>query len=94
MVQLTLMHKDEELVVRTARELVMKLNQADCGEVLGPTWPPVRRIRDQYHQVVLVKLPVDHDMMRRKKSIHLCVNGLQLDTYYRKVRVVPDVDPV
>lgn len=94
MVQLTLMHKDEELVVRTARELVQRLNQADCGEVLGPTWPPVRRVRDQYHQVVLVKLPVDNEMMRRKKSISTCLNSLQIDTYYRKVRVVPNVDPM
>ena len=45
------------------------LRQVFKSNVLGPEFPPISRIRNQYHKNILVKIPQQHSL-RKTKSVH------------------------
>lgn len=92
-VQLTLRHKDKELVNRAAERLVQSLKQDLKDYVIGPAAPVVNRIRNQYLMEILIKLPKEPGMsMAYKKVIRNHINLALGDKAYKAVQVVADVD--
>ncbi len=61
-------------------------------QVLGPEFPPVARIRNQYIKQVLVKIPRDHSLTQTKNSIKRIENSFNAISQYRSVRIIYDVD--
>ncbi|WP_188371303.1 replication restart helicase PriA [Muriicola marianensis] len=60
--------------------------------VLGPEFPPVARIRNQYIKQVLVKIPREQSLTQTKNSIKRIENSFNAISQYRSVRVIYDVD--
>ncbi|WP_373017695.1 primosomal protein N' [Muriicola sp.] len=60
--------------------------------VLGPEYPPVARIRNQYIKQVLVKIPREQSLTQTKNSIKRIENSFNAISQYRSVRVIYDVD--
>ena len=60
--------------------------------VLGPEYPPVARIRNQYIKQVLVKISKDQSLSKTKNSIKRIENSFNAISQYRSVRVIYDVD--
>ena len=93
LVRIQLKHVNFETVQKAAQWLVQHL-RTNVKEilVLGPQAPSVNRIRNQYIQVILVKLPVNKPANTLKASIRKSINSLESIGMYRSVKTTVSVD--
>ncbi len=93
LIQLTLKHKDKNIVTAAAEKLATLLKQDLADFVVGPAAPVVNRIRNQYLMEILIKLPKEPGMSGRyKAAIRNHINLLATEKNYKPVTVVVDVD--
>ena len=60
--------------------------------VLGPEFPPVSRIRNQYHKNIMVKISPDQSLSKTKEAILKIENSFLSIKDFRAVRIVMNVD--
>ena len=67
----------------------------DFKYLAGPASPVISRIRNMYIMEILLKLPKDAERIQaQKKVVSNAINLLRVETKFRSVVIVPDVDPV
>lgn len=94
MMQLTLKHKEEDLVKQAAIE-VGKILRPLLGEhLLGPEEPYIKRINNYYRQQFVIKLERKPGISELKHNIVNTVKRSLLSGDYKSVRLTVDVDPV
>lgn len=69
LIKISIRHIKEDLVDIYAQKLVKSLTKDIKGLVLGPSIPPISRIRNQYIQEIFIKLPRNKDLQSSKNSI-------------------------
>ena len=62
------------------------------SNILGPEFPPISRIRNQFHKNILVKIPQQQSLVKTKKAIVKINNSFLSITEFRSVRVILNVD--
>lgn len=93
LLQVNIYHKDPGQVERQAALWQGELRKAGWGEVLGPVYAPIPRIRSWYHMQILLKLPVRYAYEAVRSQL------LQLrEAHYRRwgshsARITFHVDP-
>lgn len=92
LIKITLRHKDFNKVNLAADWYANLLKQLFGEFVLGPEFPPVSRIRNQYHKNILVKIPSGQSIKKTKEAIVKINNSFQSVTDFKAVRVVLNVD--
>ncbi|MEG1377790.1 MAG: primosomal protein N', partial [Myroides sp.] len=60
--------------------------------VLGPQEPSINRIRNQYIQIVLIKLPLNKSVNVLKTAIQKSINSLETIGMYKGVKTTISVD--
>jgi primosomal protein N' (replication factor Y) len=60
--------------------------------VLGPEAPLIERIRNQYQQQILIKIPLNFDLNKSKTFINRIVKRFESVSAFRGVKVQLDVD--
>jgi len=94
LIRLTLKHKNKTRTFDAAMALVSTLSKMTNIHLIGPAEPPVARIRNQYLQEILIKLPKSRAAITEvKDSIYQAVNELTSLKNNSGVRVILDVDP-
>jgi len=93
-VQLSLRHVDANVINKAADELVKKLRSLFGKRVLGPEYPSVSRIRNQYLKNILIKFEKGIALPKAKDEIRNSIAKLNALPEYKAVRVVIDVDPM
>ncbi len=91
-IKITLKHKDYNKVNEGAAWLAKALAQVFGSHVLGPEFPPVSRIRNQYHKNILVKIPGEQSLQKTKTIIHRIKNSFLSTKLFRPIRLVINVD--
>jgi primosomal protein N' (replication factor Y) len=93
LIQLRLLSRDYKILNMAARVLATQLHTVFPKRVLGPEYPLVSRIKDQYIKQILIKIS-------RKESVNDVKRLLQdqLDDFsglkeFKKIRLRIDVDP-
>ncbi len=93
LIQVRLLYKDYKLLNEAAKVMAAQLHSTFPGKVLGPEYPLVSRVKNQYIKQLLIKTS-------RKESVVAVKNELQrqLDDFaslkeFKKVRIRVDVDP-
>lgn len=102
LMKITLKHTRQEKVTAAAHALAQRLSDQFAAEptmsypfVTGPAAPPVSRIRNEYLQEILIRLPRHSSRLQvYKEHVLSCCANLQQNADYRSVRIIPDVDPV
>ena len=61
-------------------------------EVLGPEFPPVSRIRNQYHKHIIVKIPQKVGLRQVKARLKKIGNSYEAIANFRNVRIIFNVD--
>lgn len=69
LIKVSVRHIKEELVDIYAQKLAKSLTSEVKGIVLGPSIPPISRIRNQYIQEIFIKLPRNKELQISKNSI-------------------------
>ena len=93
LIKLTLKSRDYNLVNEASAWLAKALSQAFHPHVLGPEFPPVARIRNEYYKNIIVKIPPKNSIGKTKEYINRVLKSYHSIANYRKVRVIINVDP-
>ena len=94
LIQLTLQHTEQPLLNIASGQLADYLRKAFGKRILGPEYPPLSRIRNQYHKNILLKLEKNIDLKQAKKLLMDAIQLFESIQKYKTVRIVIDVDPV
>ena len=93
LIRLTLKCRDYSKTNEAAEWLARALENVFDRYVLGPEFPPVARIRNEYYKNILIKIPKKQSLGKTKKMVHRILNSFKAIGAFRSVRVVVNVDP-
>lgn len=93
-IKITFKHKNYNVLNEAADWFSSALKTNFGGNVLGPEYPPVARIRNQYLKHVLVKMDKKESAARKKQHIKRIEKSFNAISMYRSVRVIYNVDHI
>lgn len=93
LIRITVRGKDSTLVDMGAQYLAQNLKLSMGSRILGPEYPSVARIRDEFYKNILVKLEREGNSGKMKEVIARYVAEFKVHADFKKLRVVIDVDP-
>ncbi len=94
LIEITLIHKDLDLVNASSKFLADQLKTHFAKRVLGPEFPLVSRIRNLYHKNILLKVEREASVVQVKKILNELILMFKNDTTFKAVRIQLDVDPI
>lgn len=94
LISFTLWHKDQDALNNTAKCFADDMRSLFGKRVLGPEFPPVQRIRNQYRKNVLLKLEKESSPSRAKQVLSGLVEKYKIDPAHKAVKIQVDVDPM
>ncbi|PWK17977.1 replication restart helicase PriA [Xanthomarina spongicola] len=92
LIKITLKHRDYNKVNQGADWYAKSLRLVFGTDVLGPEFPPVSRIRNQYIKHILVKIPPKQSVSKTKEAIIRINNSFFNIKDFRALRVILNVD--
>lgn len=93
-IKITFKHKDYNKLNEASDWFAKSLRTGFGKMVLGPEYPPVARIRNQYLKNILLKIDKGHSLTKTKNSIKRIEKSFNAISYYRGVRVIYNVDHI
>ncbi len=93
-IKITFKHKEYNRLNEAAEWFAKALRNALGSNVLGPEYPPVARIRNQYIKHVLVKIGPNTPLNSLKSGIKRIEKSFNSISQYRSVRVIYNVDHI
>jgi primosomal protein N' (replication factor Y) len=93
-IKITFKHKNYNVLNEAADWFSSALKTNFGGNVLGPEYPPVARIRNQYLKHVLVKMDKKESAAKTKLYIKRIEKSFNAIAMYRSVRVIYNVDHI
>ncbi len=87
-------HKDYNTLNEAADWFAKSLRNVFRNGILGPEYPPVARIRNQYLKNVIIKIPMGQSLGKTKNSIKRIENSFNAISQFRSVRVIYNVDHI
>ena len=95
MIEINIKHKDIGTTQRAAQELANSLKKTLEKRVLGPEFPLVSRIRNQYINTILIKFERNGiDAAKLKQLIVQKIDWIRGVKEFKSVTIVVDVDPM
>ncbi|MCE3281811.1 MAG: helicase PriA essential for oriC/DnaA-independent replication [Chitinophagaceae bacterium] len=95
LIQVVFKHKEQYLAEEAANIMLQGLKTSFGNYISGPAEPLVNRVRNQYLQELLLKLPKDTQLTDRcRQEIQQQIVIIQSNKRYRQVTITPEVDPV
>lgn len=92
LIKITFKHKDYNKVELASDWFAKSLRQVFKANILGPEFPPISRIRNQYHKNVLIKIPQAQSLGKTKAAIKKINSSFEAVKDFRAVRVIINVD--
>ena len=92
LIKITLRHRDYDRVDMASEWFAKSLRQVFKANVLGPEYPPVSRIRNQYNKNILIKIPQQQSLNKTKDAINKINTSFNAVKNFRPVRVIINVD--
>ncbi|HTL82305.1 MAG TPA: primosomal protein N' [Bacteroidia bacterium] len=94
LIRLTLKSKDHILLDEAALHFANTLRSHFADRILGPEFPPVSKVRDEFLKNILVKIESEANIFSAKLMIAREIAALRVHPDFKKVTVVTDVDPM
>jgi primosomal protein N' (replication factor Y) len=89
---ITLKHADENLLNRASQDLAMHLKSALKERVLGPEFPIVKRIQNQYQKEIKIKYEKSLSDKKIKEHLMALLTNFYEMVSYKSIKVNIDVD--
>lgn len=93
LIKFTIKSKDYSKTNEAAEWIARSLSNIFQEHVLGPEFPPVARIRNEYYKNILLKIPPNQSLGKTKKHIQRILVTFKAIGIWRSVRVISNVDP-
>ena len=92
-IEFTLKHKDENLVNQASNEFAKSLREIFKERVLGPEFPVVARVNNQFIKVIKLKIERDAPEKKIKERINELIDSFYSAPVNKSIRLLIDVDP-
>ncbi len=93
LIKFTLKSRDYSRTNEAAEWVAKGLQNVFKENVLGPEFPPVARIRNEYYKNILLKIPPQQSLGKTKSYVEKILSSFKSIGAYRNVRVIVNVDP-
>ena len=93
LIKMVVKHRDVEKVRIASKWIFNVLNQSYKGEILGPVFPPIARLRNRYHMQILIKIGKDQSRNELKKLIQSTIKSFESVSQFRSCKITVNVDP-
>ncbi len=93
LIRITVKGKEAMLVDNGSHHLAQQLRQHMGSRILGPEYPSVSRVRNEYLKNILVKIEREASAAKMKEVISRTLLDFKTHVDFKKLRVVVDVDP-
>jgi primosomal protein N' (replication factor Y) len=93
LIRITLKGRDYTRVNEGADWLATSLKNTFRENILGPEFPPVARIRNEYYKNILIKIPQKQSLSKTKDLLGRILQSFKAIGIYRGVKTVVNVDP-
>ncbi|WP_291965263.1 primosomal protein N' [Maribacter sp.] len=93
-IKVTFKHKNYNVLNDAADWFANALRTNFGGTVLGPEYPPVARIRNQYLKHIVIKVQKTHSLAQTKTNIRRIEKSFKAVALFRSVRVIYNVDHI
>lgn len=93
LIKFTLKSRDYSKTNEAADWIAKALGNVFRENVLGPEFPPVARIRNEYYKNILLKIPPQQSLGKTKEYIRKIINSFNAIGGWRGVRIIINVDP-
>lgn len=93
-IELSVVAKDVIVVNDIAQQLAHQLKPLFGGMMLGPEFPLVAKIKDQYHKRVLLKVNREYSPTQVRSLLKQEIDTLQYNNKKSQYRLLIDADPV
>lgn len=95
LLKLTIRHKNQQTAEQAAQILASWLQPHIGAQLVGPAAPLVARVRNNYLQEMLIKLPREARLIAHiKRVLQEFIIQLKTEKRFRSVVIIPDVDGV
>jgi primosomal protein N' (replication factor Y) len=93
LIQLTIKHKNSDILNDASKHLAEMLRKTFGKRVLGPEYPMVSRIRNEFLKNILIKFEKDISLNSVKKNLMDQLISFRSQASYKSVIISIDVDP-
>lgn len=93
LISFMLKHKDPQTLDNGAALFADELRKNFGSRVLGPDYPPIRKIQNQYMKQIRLKIEKDASDKAIKNSIHQVMDNFFENVSFKSIRISIDVDP-
>lgn len=93
LVEIRLKYKEYNLLNEASDVLAQMLREKFGKRILGPEYPIVSRIKNQFIKTILVKIERDKSLIKTKETLAEQVAAFKKLKSYKPVRIIIDVDP-
>ena len=93
LIRMVVNHSDMETVKKASQWIVNVLLQSDYGQILGPVFPLIARVRNRYRMQILIKIEGSQSRDRVKQIIRKTLDRFESIAIFRSCKVNLDVDP-
>ena len=93
LIRVTLKNKNFQSLNQSTEWYANVLKQLLSVKILGPTFPPISRIRNLYLKEILIKIDSNHSVNSTKKHILKVQQSFESIAAFKSTRINIDVDP-
>jgi len=93
LIKFTLKSRDYSKTNEAAEWVATALRNVFLEHVLGPEFPAVARIRNEYYKNILLKIPSQQSLGKTKAHINKILSSFNSIGNWRAVRIIINVDP-
>jgi primosomal protein N' (replication factor Y) len=93
LIEFTLKHKDEHLVDQAAFQFSQQLREVFKERVIGPEFPLIRKIQNNYLKSIKLKIEKDAPDKKVKERLNQLIDSFYSVPSHKSIRLVIDVDP-
>jgi len=94
LIKITLKHKTPETLNDASRFLTEQLRLVFGGNVIGPEYPLVSRIRNMYLKNILLKTERENSFSKTKNNLENQLASFKSNIKYKSVMIQLDIDPI
>lgn len=93
LIKISVKGRNYDTVNKAADWVAKGMKPAFKKNVLGPEFPPVARIRNEYYKIILLKIPHDQSLKKTKAFLQKLLKSYESIALFRSTRVILNVDP-
>ncbi len=93
LIEITMRHANKDLLYRGASALAVELRQIFARRLVGPTPPPVDRVRGEFIVKMVLKIEIGKSFLKAQKILVERISVLAQNADYKTIKVSCDVDP-